>query len=153
MRFIAHRGNINGINVESENTIEYIISAINQGFDVEIDVRYKSNVFYLGHDESKNVINLSFLRQHSNFLWCHAKDIYTLNELLKYRDINCFFHQNDDCTLTSCQQIWTHVNFDKSLTERTILLKFAKDENFTVPENIFGICSDNVKYYKNKRNG
>jgi hypothetical protein len=150
MKFIAHRGNVDGIIPEKENTIEYILLAINQGFDVEIDVWYKNNLFYLGHEKLKNEIDLGFLRLYSGFLWCHAKDIETLNELLKYSNINCFFHQDDDCTLTSHQQIWTHVNFNKTLTNRSILLKFAIDENFELVENVVGICSDNVKYYKNK---
>jgi hypothetical protein len=148
MKFIAHRGNINGVEIEKENTLEYIVSAIEGGFDVEIDMWYKDNSFYLGHDNFEYKISLAFLQQFSVFLWCHAKDIYTLNELLKYFEINCFFHQNDNCTLTSHKYIWTYP--EKSLTERSILLKFAKDENFTIPKNIFGICSDNVEYYKNK---
>jgi len=152
MRFIAHRGNTNGVNIEKENTIEQIILAIEKNFDVEIDVWYKNKSFYLGHDNSEHIISLDFLLHFSKFFWCHAKNIETLNELLKYSKINCFFHQNDDCTLTSHQYIWSHINFNKSLTERSILLKFAKDKKFTIPENIFGMCSDNVEYYKNKIN-
>ena len=37
MRLIAHRGNINGRNKKRENEIEYILEALNLGYDVEID--------------------------------------------------------------------------------------------------------------------
>ena len=35
---ISHRGNINGPDLEKENSIEQIFIAIGKGFDVEIDV-------------------------------------------------------------------------------------------------------------------
>ena len=36
--FISHRGNINGRNSEMENHPEYIMAALREGYDVEIDV-------------------------------------------------------------------------------------------------------------------
>ena len=147
MKFISHRGNINGVDIEKENTVKAIIAAINQGFDVETDIWFIDGRFYLGHDRPQYEISLFFLQIHSDTLWCHAKDIITLNILLKYPELNCFFHQNDDCTLTSKGQIWTY--FNKPLTNSSILLKFEKDENFIIPENIFGVCSDNIEFYRN----
>ena len=35
---ISHRGNVNGPDLEKENTIEQIFIAIGKGFDVEVDV-------------------------------------------------------------------------------------------------------------------
>ena len=40
MKLIAHRGNIDGPNPSKENHPEYIESAIVDGYDVEIDLRY-----------------------------------------------------------------------------------------------------------------
>ena len=51
MFFISHRGNINGPEVNRENSIDYINSAIDKGYDVEVDVWFKKGEFYLGHDE------------------------------------------------------------------------------------------------------
>ena len=51
MFFISHRGNLEGPIRSEENKIDYINNAINQNFDVEIDVWFKNNNFYLGHDE------------------------------------------------------------------------------------------------------
>jgi hypothetical protein len=51
MKLIAHRGNINGSNPEKENHPDYINEAIKLGHNVEIDVWFINNKFYLGHDD------------------------------------------------------------------------------------------------------
>ena len=150
MKFISHRGNVSGVDSEKENTIETIGLAIDDGFDVEIDLWFKNKKFYLGHDEPNNEIDLKYLLENSEVLWCHAKTILTLNELLKHTQINCFFHQKDDVTLTSHNHIWTYP--EQLLTEHSILLKFDLDGDYELPVNIIGICSDYIKYYKNKYN-
>ena len=45
MFFISHRGNLEGPIHSEENKIDYINDAINQNFDVEIDVWFKNNNF------------------------------------------------------------------------------------------------------------
>ena len=40
-------------------------------------------------------------------IWFHAKNIEAFYELLKL-NIVCFWHQNDDVTLTSNGYIWTY---------------------------------------------
>ena len=47
MIFIAHRGNISGIDKEKENSPDYLIKAINLGFDVEVDLRIIKNKIFL----------------------------------------------------------------------------------------------------------
>ena len=75
MFLIAHRGNTEGENKEEENKEEYILKALSQGYDVEIDVwviktfspYYK---IFLGHDNPKYEIKLDFLLEHKEKLWC-----------------------------------------------------------------------------------
>ena len=43
MKLIAHRGNINGPNIEEENKPNYLINTINKGFFVELDLWYVIN--------------------------------------------------------------------------------------------------------------
>jgi len=50
MILISHRGNVSGPNPKMENSPLFIQSALEQGFNVEIDVWYKDKKFYLGHD-------------------------------------------------------------------------------------------------------
>lgn len=136
MKIISHRGNLNGKNAKMENSIKAINKALNNSFEVEIDVWYKNNKFYLGHDKPIHEINEEFLE--NNKLWCHAKNLDALNLMLKNKKIHCFWHQNDDYVITSRGYIWTYPNkitCDKSI----IVLRNKKD---TLPRICFGICTD-----------
>ena len=59
MFFISHRGNLYGPNKKEENKVDYINEAIKKKFDVEIDLWFVKNNFYLGHDEPKHKINVN----------------------------------------------------------------------------------------------
>ena len=144
MILISHRGNINGINESRENSIEYISEALNLGFDVEIDVWYKDGEWFLGHDDPENYVVLDFLK--NDKLWCHAKNIEALNKMLSYPQIHCFWHQEDDVTLTSKGYMWTYPG--KKLTESSICVK--PELNSKRPTKVLGICSDYIVNYKDK---
>ena len=73
MILISHRGNLNGPNRNRENEPLYIVEALEQGFDVEIDVWWKDNEFWLGHDEPQYKVKREFLQNRK--LWCHSKNI------------------------------------------------------------------------------
>ena len=61
MIFISHRGNLDGLNPDRENSPEYIDEAIKLGFDVEIDVRTKDGELWLGHDEPQYKVSEMWL--------------------------------------------------------------------------------------------
>ena len=82
MILIAHRGNTNGINKDLENSVDYIKSALALEYNVEIDVYYYKNSFYLGHDYPKFKISKKFLNNPS--FWIHAKNFDALMELKKF---------------------------------------------------------------------
>jgi hypothetical protein len=104
MYLISHRGNLNGVESENENNPKYLKIAINKGFNVEVDVRFEKEKFYLGHDFSQYEVNKDFLLNEN--IWCHAK---THNALLALDKINAhyFWHQEDDYTITSKGYFWT----------------------------------------------
>ena len=52
MLLISHRGNINGKFESYENEPNYIDKALSLGYDVEVDVWFVDDNFYLGHDLS-----------------------------------------------------------------------------------------------------
>ena len=60
MIYISHRGNINGPNKKLENNPNYIKDAIKKGFSVEVDVNFKNNNFYLGHDKGQYKVSKNF---------------------------------------------------------------------------------------------
>ena len=113
MILIAHRGNINGKVEKLENSPSYIDSAIEQGYDVEIDVWYHQHEFWLGHDEPSYEVSLKWLTDRKDSLWIHCKDLISIDMLRELQirnnvDLNYFFHDEDDCTLTSKGDLWVY---------------------------------------------
>ncbi len=147
MKLIAHRGNINGPNEEHENAPSYILSAIHQGYEVEIDVWRIDDQLYLGHDLPKYKICIEFLLNNASKLWCHAKNLAALKYLLG-TELNCFWHQQDDYTLTSKGFVWVYPG--KSLSHDCICV-MPEWVNYPASElqTCYGICSDHVATYKN----
>lgn len=145
MKIIAHRANLNGPNTSTENSIQAINIALYAGFDVEIDVWYKNNKWYLGHDKPQYLVEESFLQNKK--LWCHGKNLDALDLMLKNKKIHCFWHQNDDFTLTSKGYIWTYP-YKNTKNNSIIVLTNKKDK---IPEKCFGICTDFPLSYINER--
>lgn len=145
MKLISHRGNLNGPNPERENHPDYIIEAIQAGYDVEIDVWFKDGKFYLGHDEPQYLFPYDLLDGYYNKLWIHCKDMDSLSNLNELdssgQKLNYFSHENDLGVLTSKGYIWS-----ANVYKRGILVMpemFDKEPN----ENTLGVCSDYIKNY------
>ena len=145
MKIIAHRANLSGPNTSTENSIPAINVALYHGFDIEVDVWYKNNKWYLGHDKPLYLVDESFLQNKK--LWCHAKNLEALNAMLKNKKIHCFWHQNDDFTLTSKGYIWTYP-YKETIDNSVIVLTNKKDK---IPKKCFGICTDFPLSYINER--
>jgi len=142
MIYISHRGNLEGKSEKDENNPDYILNAVDKGFDVEIDVWFKNDNFYLGHDDPIFKVDKEFLGRDQ--FWCHAKNHEALYEMSK---INChyFWHQEDDYTLTSKGVLWVYPG--KKLTKNSIcVLPELSDYKIF---DCLGICSDFIKRYKN----
>ena len=144
MKLISHRGNVNG-KTNLENNPEHIKKILlDNNCDVEIDVWFQNNNYYLGHDEPIFIITKNFLYEFNNRLWCHCKNINALFELKN--EFNCFWNQNDDYALTSKGYIWVYPG--KKLIKNSIALF----DNYTDKELelCYGICSDNIMKYIGK---
>ena len=140
---IAHRGNINGPNQEKENNPKYLLEAIKKGYYVETDLWVISignkEKLYLGHDEPKYEIDIRFLLDIKDKLFCHCKNIKALKFITtNHPEIECFFHDIEDCVLTSKNKIWTNVG--KELTEKSICVMPERVNQ--VPKNCLGVCTD-----------
>tara|TARA_B100001996_G_C18338764_1_gene469328 strand:+ start:152 stop:595 length:444 start_codon:yes stop_codon:yes gene_type:complete len=143
MKLIAHKGNVNGPNPSTENTPQQIEWCIENGYDVEIDVRYnvEKDKFYLGHDESKYEINWWWLAGKLEHLWIHCKDLTTLHEFTSNTSgYNYFWHQGDDYTLTSQGQIWA--SSGKPYKDDTVIV--IENPEDVKEYDCYGICSDYV---------
>jgi hypothetical protein len=171
MKLIAHRGNISGAKPEQENNPEYVMFAITEGYDVEIDLwvldqgetlpsptkdgmmlaihNYRPAGLYLGHDKPSYKINEAFLTIEG--LWIHCKNHGAFEYMVKTygqnkgtKGPNFFWHQSDDFTITSQGDVWP---FTDKVIKGSILNQPTRPLK-TYPEGYVGICSDNVSYYK-----
>jgi len=143
MILISHRGNLNGPNPQKENHPDYILEAINQGYNVEVDVWYVKGEFYLGHDKPQYPISLNWLYERKDKLWIHCKNIEAMERFNSlYNTYNYFWHENDVATLTSKGYIWSNIGyyFKNGIT---VSLEYKK-----LPNYVWGVCSDYVYLYK-----
>jgi hypothetical protein len=130
---IAHRGNVNGPDPETENHEETIVNAIHEGFDCEIDVWRVDDKLWLGHDGPERMTSLAFLTLYGSRLWIHCKN---LDALIQLKDqFNCFFHDKDTYTLTSKGYIWG--NIGSPTTDKVIDVMPTKKN-----DNCLGTCTD-----------
>jgi hypothetical protein len=141
MKFIAHRGNINGPNSRLENNPEYILNTINLGFDCEVDVRLVDGIFYLGHDLPQYKICIDFLLNNCDKLWVHCKNIEALDLLINYKQLNIFWHNNDEYTITSKQFIWSYIGMKTTTNVICVMPELANNYRIDY-QNCYAICSD-----------
>jgi len=137
MYLISHRGNTQGPLPEKENQPLYIRETLALGFDVEIDVWYVDNLFYLGHDSPDYPVTVSFLKQDK--LWLHAKNHAALIKLLDL-GLHVFSHNIDDVVLTSRGIPWAYPGkpIYKSICVMPELANYTTEEL----KSSLGICSD-----------
>ena len=143
MKLIAHRANIDGPNSDTENNPKQIQKCIEDGYDVEIDVRYdpKTERLWLGHDEPQYAVTWWWLAGRSKHLWIHCKDITTLHAFSNGTSgYNYFWHQEDDFTLTSKNFIWTYPNIN-NYGSKSIIVNLERKIS---KGNYLGVCSDYV---------
>lgn len=164
MMIISHRGNLTGPNPETENTVEAIEKALSLGYDVEIDVWFLVDSFWLGHDKPERKFDLMKLyewtRNHNVYLHCKnnlALQMFIKNPANMLPNVYPFMHDIDPCILLRDDLIWVHpeyVHGFQSIPENCIavlpkckhIVNIAEDLVLT---KFFGICTD---YPENVRN-
>lgn len=132
MKIISHRGNLNGINKDTENNPHHIIEVLKK-FDVEIDVWFIENKWYLGHDEPQYEVDCHFF---TDTMWLHCKNLDACTKLSD-TNLNWFWHENDQMTLTSKGYKWVYPNI---YIQNGITVEFGHNKN--LPNYIMGICTN-----------
>lgn len=149
MILISHRGNINGIVGSVENHPSYIQNALDKGYDVEIDIWKNNDGFWLGHDEPKFKVDITWLYHRRDNLWIHCKNIVALEHMstTALHGFNYFWHQEDKYTLTSKQYVWAYPNMPAS-HENNKTITVLPEWNNTDITSYAGVCSDFIEMYK-----
>jgi hypothetical protein len=146
MILISHRGNINGPIPEAENRPDYILAALQAGYDVEIDVWFENGKFMLGHDKPQYEFPFELLDKNYPKLWVHCKNMDALSVLNNLdpngNKVNYFMHESDLGVLTSKGYIWS-----TNLFNRGILVMPELFDKQPI-ESTLGICSDYIQNYK-----
>lgn len=157
MRIISHRGNLSGKILSKENTEEYLLAALNEGFDIEFDIWYMAGKFWLGHDQPDRSYSIDHLIQWSNRyanqkFYVHCKNLWSMEKLSKFRKQNVipFFHDVDQCILLTDNTIWVHPNSIHSTSERKnciAVYSTCKSIEYDIEldldyKNFYGICTD-----------
>ena len=150
---ISHRGNLVGPNPDLENNPDHITKNVLPKFNCEVDLRFdvEKHKFYLGHDFNQYPIEFAWLEENSEKLWIHCKDFFALNHLMNITsDLNYFWHENDEYTLTSKGYIWTYPG--KNLSNESICVLPEWHKEIKLDYKFKGICSDYIERYKNEYN-
>lgn len=152
MIFISHRGLLTGKNKDLENQPTTINNTINLGFDVEVDLRLINGKFYLGHDEDHLVcVDFNFILARKLNLWVHAKNYEVFNFLYDYRkEINYFWHTEDDFTLTSFGYPWIYPGKAEIKNGIMVMPEYYMDYKNAHTLPVTGICSDHILEIKEK---
>lgn len=145
MRFISHRGNLNGPMPELENQPGYVEHAIASGFDVEVDLWVNESGIFLGHDGPQYQVPKEWLIDRKSQLWVHCKNAEALSFSITY-DLHCFFHNTDDYTVTSKGYVWSYPGKKSSSQKCIKVLPELQwwDLESSWAEKYFGVCSDFV---------
>lgn len=137
---IAHRGNLSGPS-HRENQPSYIAEALAAGYEVEVDLWLVSDRLWLGHDGPQYLITEDFLLEIGHAAWIHCKNLEALNFLTTiYSQLNYFWHQEDDYTLTSQRYIWTYPG--KAVTSNAVIVDCDLENLDEYKNNILGVCTD-----------
>ena len=137
MLLISNKGNIEGENIDLENTPDYIESAINQGYNVKIDLKYEKDKLYLGENTSDVEVEWSWLLKWSDYLWINCRDTKTLSFFLENgKSFNFFYNVLDTVSMTSKGFAWSVEN---PYPKGTIVYDIDNDLN---PIDVLGVCSN-----------
>ena len=154
MIYISHRGNLHGLNPARENSLTYIDEAIEAGCEVEIDLRTKNGMLFLGHDTPDYLVSEDWLCERKGKLWIHVKDYFSLVWLQEHdAGYKYFCHESDRYTLTSNGFIWSH-DLENKMMNKCIVPLLSKEqvEGFSQRE-FYAVCTDHPLFCRNLFNG
>lgn len=142
MKLISHRGNLKGPNEVRENSPYYIMEAITEGYDVEVDLWWVDGKVYLGHDKPQYEVSDEWLGEIVDRLWVHCKNVESLN-WIRSTSLHYFWHEQDTLTLTSKNYMWVYPGKQPITGSIAVMPEIHNDDI----SKCLGVCSDFIKKY------
>ena len=129
-----------------ENHPSYIDTALNLGYDVEIDVWVIDGTLHLGHDEPQYGITQNWLNECGENLWIHCKNVEAMEWFMaiQFSGFNYFWHEEDTLTLTSKGYMWVYPGKQPIIGSIAVMPEIHNDD----VSKCLGICSDVIQNYK-----
>jgi len=150
LKIISHRGNVSGPDLKNENLPSYIDKALQQGLDVEIDLRKIKDKFFLGHDNPDYLVSLAWLEERKKNLWIHTKNFNAFEALLELNNNFIFFYYTSEpLVLISNGKIWCHQH-EKIVNPKNCVVPFL-DKSSVLRNREFnwhGVCTDYPLIFK-----
>jgi hypothetical protein len=117
------------------------MEAIEAGYDVELDLWRVSDLLWLGHDGPQYLITESFLLEIGHAAWIHCKNLAALDFLIStFPQLNYFWHQEDDYTLTSQGHIWAYPG--QEVTKNSIIVDLTMNNADKYKNIAYAVCTD-----------
>ena len=87
-------------------------------------------------------------------LWIHCKNNRALYQLSKHTTpkLNYFWHQKDDFTLTSRNNVWCYPNKEIPYEDRRRAIVVMPEIHNQDVKGYGGICSDFIEVFRNESN-
>lgn len=144
-QFIAHRGNEKGRFAHDENKPEKIEELHQKGIVCEIDIWYKENQWWLGHDAPETKVTFEWLMKNPSLCLIHCKNYQALDTLHREcgsqgYDVNLFYHTVEDYALTSRGHIIVHPNQTCLPDSIEMMPELSKTRDMKKRSNY--VCSD-----------
>ncbi len=141
---ISHRGNFGGPS-SKENTKDQIQKAIDQDYDVEIDLWHSGEPgasYFLGHDAPSEEVPIDWLKQRTTRLWIHCKSPQTFIKL-SGSDFNYFWHDLDLYTMTSKGFIWSRPGVLSGSNVVVLMPEYTQEPKWDYKKSdCLGVCTD-----------
>ena len=146
MKIISHRGNIRGPVPGQENRPSYIDCAILGGTQVEVDIRFINDEFWLGHDTPDYLISPKWIEKRIDSLWFHCKNIEAAQHLNGiHSNVKYFCHTSESYVSTNTGLIWVH-DMSLPLNEKCIVPLLKESDIITYNDKlVHAVCTDYVK--------
>lgn len=161
MKIISHRGNLKGIDPFKENDPNHLDYVLNSRptFLIEVDVwgDSRTNSLSMGHDEPVHHVDPIWVAKHRNRLILHCKNREAMEIVSELNGttnaIEYFYHQNDEYTITSKQNIWVHPRAVPAKNSYWVINDdiFNGDRDWLydwiMKSAVMGICTDYPEYW------